>query len=358
VIAGISATVIGAALVASRTAPGRNLDAIARPCLFAASIATARGSAMSIAFVFPGQGSQAVGMGKDLAGAFPEAKAVFAEVDAALGQKLSTLMWEGPADQLTLTENAQPALMAVSMAVMRVLEARGVRLGHKVKLVAGHSLGEYSALAAAGTFTLADTARLLKLRGQAMQRAVPVGVGAMAALLGVGLEAARKIAAAAAQGEVCDIANDNEPTQVVLSGHKSAIDRVGEVGKAHGLRRAMPLPVSAPFHCALMKPAADAMAEALAKVAMKAPAVPVVANVLALPITDPAEIRKRLVEQVCGTVRWRECVQAMAAAGVTELYEIGSGKVLSGLAGRIDKALKAQPVGTPADIAAVAGALA
>lgn len=312
---------------------------------------------MSIALVFPGQGSQAVGMGRDLAMAFPEAKAVFEEVDAALGQNLSQIMWEGPAETLTLTENAQPALMAVSLAVMRVLEAKGVRLGGAIKLVAGHSLGEYSALAAAGTFTLADTARLLKLRGQAMQKAVPVGQGAMAALLGVGLDVARKIAAEAAQGDVCEVANDNEPTQVVLSGHKTAIDRVGEAGKAHGLRRALPLPVSAPFHCALMRPAADAMADALAKVDMKAPRVPVVANVVAAPISDPAEIRRRLVEQVCGTVRWRECVEAMAKAGVTHLYEIGSGKVLCGLAGRIDKSLKSQPVGTPADIDAALAAL-
>ncbi len=307
---------------------------------------------MSIALVFPGQGSQAVGMGSDLAKAFPEAKAVFDEVDAALGQKLSQIMWEGPAETLTLTENAQPALMAVSLAVMRVLQARGVAFGKSIKFVAGHSLGEYSALAAAGTFSVADTARLLKLRGQSMQKAVPVGQGAMAALLGVGLDVARKIAADAAQGDVCEVANDNEPTQVVLSGHKSAIDRVGEVGKAHGLRRALPLPVSAPFHCALMKPAADAMAEALARIEMKAPAVPVVSNVVAAPIADPANIRKRLVEQVCGTVRWRECVLAMAAAGVTQMFEIGSGKVLTGLAGRIDKSLKAQPVGSPSDIEA------
>ena len=313
---------------------------------------------MARAFIFPGQGSQAVGMGKALADAHPAARAVFEEVDAALGQKLSEIMWSGPAETLTLTENAQPALMAVSMAVMRVLEAElGLKLAGQVQFVAGHSLGEYSALAAAGTFTIGDAARLLKLRGQAMQKAVPVGIGAMAALLGVSIDVARKIAADAAQGDVCDVANDNDPTQVVLSGHKSAIDRVAEVGKAHGLRRAMPLPVSAPFHCRLMQPAADAMAEALSKVSMKAPVVPVVSNVLAAPISDPADIRKRLVEQVTGTVRWRECMLAMAAAGVTEFYEIGSGKVLSGLAGRIDKSLRSTPIGTPDDIKAVAAAL-
>jgi [acyl-carrier-protein] S-malonyltransferase len=297
-------------------------------------------------------------MGKALAEAFPSARAVFDEVDDALGQKLSQIMWEGPIETLTLTENAQPALMASSLAVMRVLEVeKGISLKGAASFVAGHSLGEYSALAAAGTFSVADTARLLKLRGQAMQKAVPVGVGAMAALLGVGLDVARKIAADAAQGDVCDVANDNDPTQVVLSGHKTAIDRVGEVGKAHGLRRAMPLPVSAPFHCRLMQPAADAMAEALGRVDMKSPVVPVIANVLAAPISDPAEIRRRLVEQVTGTVRWRECVEAMARAGVTEVYEIGTGKVLSGLVGRIDKSIKATPVGLPADIDAAAAAL-
>jgi [acyl-carrier-protein] S-malonyltransferase len=313
---------------------------------------------MAIALVFPGQGSQAVGMGKDLALQFPAAKAVFDEIDAALGQKLSAIMWEGPPETLVLTENAQPALMAVSMAVMRVLEKeKGFNLASRVKFVAGHSLGEYSALAAAGAFSIADAARLLKLRGQAMQKAVPVGVGAMAALLGVGLDAAKLIAADAAQGDVCDIANDNDATQVVLSGHKSAIDRVAEVGKKHGLRRAMPLPVSAPFHCRLMQPAADAMAEALAKVTIHKPVVPLIANVLAAPISDPTEIKKRLVEQVTGTVRWRECVLAMADAGVTDMYEVGSGKVLSGLAGRIDKRLKGTPVGAPADIDAVVAAL-
>ncbi|MCU0954410.1 MAG: ACP S-malonyltransferase [Hyphomicrobium sp.] len=312
---------------------------------------------MAVAFVFPGQGSQDVGMGRDLALTYKAAADVFAEVDEALGQKLSQIIWEGPKETLTLTENAQPALMAVSVAVMRVLEReKGFSLADKVKFVAGHSLGEYSALAAAGAFSLADTARLLRLRGQAMQKAVPVGQGAMTALLGVGIDAARKVAEAAAEGDVCQVANDNEPTQVVLSGHKSAIDRVPEAGKAFGVRRAIPLPVSAPFHCALMQPAADAMAEALAKVEVKKPAVPVVANVLAAPISDPDEIRRRLVEQVTGTVRWRECVLYMAANGITDVYEIGSGKVLSGLAGRIDKALKAMPVGTPADIdAALAG---
>jgi [acyl-carrier-protein] S-malonyltransferase len=312
---------------------------------------------MSLALMFPGQGSQAVGMGRDLAEAFPAARAVFQEVDEALGQKLSEIMWQGPQETLTLTENAQPALMAHSMAVIRVLQAeKGLDLAKHVSFVAGHSLGEYSALAAAGAFTIGDAARLLKLRGQSMQKAVPVGQGAMAALLGVGLDVARKIAADAAQGDVCDIANDNEPTQVVLSGHKTAIDRVAEVGKVHGLRRAIPLPVSAPFHCRLLQPAADAMAEALATVVVRRPIVPVIANVLAAPISDPDEIKRRLVEQVTGTVRWRECVLAMASAGVTTLLEVGSGKVLTGLAGRIDKGLKAQAVGTPADIDAV-GAL-
>ncbi len=254
-------------------------------------------------------------------------------------------------ETLTLTENAQPALMAVSMAVMRVLEKeKGVSLKDKVRFVAGHSLGEYSALAAAGAFTLSDTARLLKLRGQAMQAAVPVGQGAMTALLGVGIEAAAKLAAAAAQGDVCQVANDNEPTQVVLSGHKTAIDRVPGLAKDFGVRRAVPLPVSAPFHCALMQPAADAMAAALAKVDVKAPVVPVVANVLASAISDPSEIKARLVEQVCGTVRWRECVQYMAGQGITTMIEVGSGKVLAGLAKRIEGSLTAQSVGTPADI--------
>lgn len=308
---------------------------------------------MTIAFVFPGQGSQAVGMGAELAKAHASARAVFDEVDAALGQPLSQIMFNGPAETLTLTENAQPALMAVSLAVMRVLEVeKGFRLTDKVKYVAGHSLGEYSALAAAGAISVADAARLLRTRGQAMQAAVPVGQGAMAALLGVGKEAAEKLAAEAAQGEVCQLANDNEPTQAVISGAKTAIDRASALAKAHGVRRFMPLNVSAPFHCALMQPAADAMAEALAKVEVRAPAVPVVANVLAAPISDPVEIRKRLIEQVTGTVRWRECVARMAADGVTHLYEIGSGKVLAGLAKRIVPTLNAVSVGTPADIEA------
>ncbi len=293
-------------------------------------------------------------MGRALATEFQAARDVFAEVDEALGQKLSALMWDGPKETLTLTENAQPALMAVSVAAVRVLEREaGLDLNRHVAYVAGHSLGEYSALAAAGTFGLADTARLLRLRGQAMQAAVPVGQGAMAALLGVGIDTARLIAAAAAQGEVCDVANDNDPTQVVLSGHKSAIDRVAEAGKAHGLRRAVMLPVSAPFHCALMRPAADAMAEALRHVAMQAPTVPVIANVTAEPVSDPAEIRRLLVEQVTGTVRWRECVLTMAAKGVTDIIEVGAGKVLAGLVKRIDPQLKALSVGSPDDLAAV-----
>jgi [acyl-carrier-protein] S-malonyltransferase len=312
---------------------------------------------MSIAFVFPGQGSQAAGMGAELANAYPAARAVFDEVDAALHQKLSNLMFDGPLDTLTLTENAQPALMAVSLAVIRVLETEGFQLSGKVQCVAGHSLGEYSALAAAGALTIADAARLLKARGKAMQTAVPVGQGAMAALLGVGKDAAEKLATAAAQGEVCQVANDNEPTQAVISGTKSAIDRAAELAKAHGVRRFMPLNVSAPFHCALMQPAADAMAEALAKVDIRKPVVPLYSNVLAAPISDPAEIRKRLIEQVTGTVRWRESIAAMAAAGITDIYEIGSGKVLAGLAKRIVPTLQAMSLGTPQEIQAALPAL-
>jgi [acyl-carrier-protein] S-malonyltransferase len=308
---------------------------------------------MAVAFVFPGQGSQAVGMGAELAKTHAAARATFEEVDAALGQKLSEIMFNGPLENLTLTQNAQPALMAVSLAVMRVLEReKGLRLSERVKYVAGHSLGEYSALAAAGALSVTDAARLLRTRGLAMQAAVPVGQGAMAALLGVGKDAGEKLAAAAAQGEVCQLANDNEPTQVVISGAKTAVDRAAPLAKTYGVRRFMPLNVSAPFHCALMQPAADVMAEALAKVDMKRPAVPLIANVLAAPISDPAEIKKRLVEQVTGTVRWRECVAAMAADGVTEIYEIGSGKVLAGLAKRIAPSLNATSLGAPQDIEA------
>ena len=313
---------------------------------------------MAVAFVFPGQGSQEVGMGREFAETYKAARDVFDEVDDALGEPLSRTIWEGPKDVLTLTENAQPALMAVSMAVVRVLEReKGVSLADRVSYVAGHSLGEYSALAAAGALSVTDAARLLRARGKAMQQAVPVGQGAMAALLGVGLDVAEKVAAEAAQGDVCQVANDNEPTQVVLSGHKSAIDRVAEIGRKHGVRRALPLPVSAPFHCSLMQPAADVMAEELSKVEVRRPVVPVVANVLAEPISDPDEIRKRLVEQVTGTVRWRECVQKMGALGVTDFYEIGAGKVLAGLVKRILKDAKAMSVGTPADVDAALAAL-
>lgn len=309
---------------------------------------------MTRAFTFPGQGSQAVGMGQALAEASATAREVFQEVDEALGQSLSKLMFTGPEDQLILTENAQPALMAVSVAVMRILEKEaGVNLAQKARFVAGHSLGEYSALAAAGSITLADTARLLKRRGLAMQRAVPVGVGAMAALLGVDLEVAREIAAEAAQGQVCTAANDNAPGQVVISGHREAIERAIEIGKEKGARRSMLLPVSAPFHCALMAPAADEMAEALAAVTIKAPAVPLVANITASQVSDPNEIRKLLVEQVTGSVRWRECVEYMAANGVTEVIELGAGKALTGMAKRISKDLIASAAGTPDEIDAL-----
>ena len=308
---------------------------------------------MTAAFVFPGQGSQAVGMGKALAEAFAPARAVFEEVDAALGEKLTATMWEGPADRLTLTENAQPALMAVSLAAMRVLEAEaGVDLKRDARYVAGHSLGEYSALAAAGAFSIADTARLLRIRGRAMQQAVRVGSGAMAALLGLELDAAVAVAAEAAQGEVCQAANDNDGGQVVVSGSKAAVERAIEIAKAKGARRAMLLQVSAPFHCALMQPAADAMAEAMGKTNVKAPMVPVVANVVAGPISDPQEIVRRLVEQVTGTVRWRECVAFMAGDGVKTFYEVGAGKVLTGLLKRIADGTTGVTIGTPDDVAA------
>jgi [acyl-carrier-protein] S-malonyltransferase len=315
---------------------------------------------MGIAFTFPGQGSQFVGMGKDLAEAFASARAVFDEVDDALGDRLSQVMWEGPADQLTLTANTQPALMAVSMAVMRVLEAeKGVQIS-AAKFVAGHSLGEYSALAAAGALSLADTARLLRLRGAAMQAAVPVGEGAMAALLGVDVEAAAKIAAeaAGATGLVCGVANDNAEGQVVVSGAKAAIDKAMAISKDYGARRAIPLPVSAPFHCALMQPAADRMAAALAEVEIKAPAVPLVANVLAEAIAEPDSIRQRLVEQVTGTVRWRESGAYMAEHGVTMLYEIGAGRVLTGLVRRIDERLDGRAIGTVPEIESAGGQIA
>ncbi|MCE1237145.1 MAG: ACP S-malonyltransferase [Hyphomicrobiales bacterium] len=305
---------------------------------------------MTIAFTFPGQGSQAVGMGKALADAYPTAAEVFAEVDDALGQKLTQLMWEGPEAELTLTENAQPALMAVSLAAMRVLEEKGISVARDAAFVAGHSLGEYSALAAAGSLSIADTARLLKIRGRAMQAAVPVGQGAMAALLGLSFADAAAVAAEAAQGEVCQAANDNADGQVVVSGAKAAIERAVDLAKSRGAKRAMMLNVSAPFHCALMRPAADAMAEALAAVEIRRPVVPLVANVLAASISDPAEIRRRLVEQVTGTVRWRESVQYLAAHGVGRLYEIGSGKVLTGLVKRIVDGVEGVAVGTPDDV--------
>ena len=309
---------------------------------------------MATAFVFPGQGSQILGMGKALAEAFSAARAVFEEVDASLGQHLTKIMWDGPEAELTLTENAQPALMAVSVAVMRVLEAEhGVSLSKVAKFVAGHSLGEYSALAAAGTFSLGDAARLLKIRGKAMQAAVPVGQGAMAALLGLDFATAAAVAAEAAQGEVCQVANDNSDGQVVVSGSKAAVDRACEIAKAKGAKRAILLAVSAPFHCALMRPAADAMAEALGKVKMNAPVVPVIANVLAGPLTNPLAIRDALVRQVTDTVRWRECVAYMAQNGVKVFVEAGTGKVLTGLAKKNAPEALAVNVGTPDEIAAL-----
>ncbi|MGJ3259439.1 MAG: ACP S-malonyltransferase [Rhodospirillales bacterium] len=313
---------------------------------------------MSRAFVFPGQGSQAVGMGKEFADAFPAAREVFEEVDDALEQKLSKLMFEGPDDDLTLTENAQPALMAVSMAAMAVLKSEGgIELAKVADFVAGHSLGEYSALAAAGTFSLADTARLLKIRGKAMQQAVPVGEGAMAALLGLDLKQAREVVDEAAGGDVLANANDNAPGQVVVSGQREAVERAVEIAKEKGAKRAMLLQVSAPFHCPMMAPAADVMAEALAAVDIVAPSVPLIANVTAAPVEDPAEIRRLLVEQVTGMVRWRESCLTMRDKGVDTMVEVGAGKVLSGLARRIDRDLAASNIGNPADIEAFLGAL-
>jgi [acyl-carrier-protein] S-malonyltransferase len=309
------------------------------------------------AFTFPGQGAQAVGMGRDLAQAYPAAVAVFDEVDEALGEKLSALIWDGPAEELTLTANAQPALMATSIAAMRAMEAEGVTV-EAASFVAGHSLGEYSALCAAGALSLSDTARLLRTRGQAMQAAVPVGVGAMAALLGLDFATAQAVAKEAAQGEVCQAANDNDPGQVVVSGHKDAVERAVEIAKTKGAKRALLLPVSAPFHCALMQPAADVMAEALAGVEIAVPKVPLVANVRAEAVSDPAEIRALLVAQVTGSVRWRESVLWLAGHGVTELVEIGAGKALSGMARRIDRELTTRAVNTAADVKTLAEALA
>ncbi len=306
---------------------------------------------MSRAFVFPGQGAQSIGMGKTLADAYPAARAVFDEVDDALGESLSALIWEGDQDALTLTANAQPALMATSLAAVRALEAEG--LGpDTASYVAGHSLGEYSALAAAGAMTVADTARLLRARGTAMQAAVPVGVGAMAALLGLDFATVAEVAAEAAQGQVCQAANDNDPAQVVVSGHKEAVERALEIAKARGARRAVLLPVSAPFHCALMQPAADAMAIALSDVTIVAPKPPLVANVRAAAVSDPDEIRGLLVEQVTGSVRWRESVEWMAGNGVTEIWEIGAGKALTGMVRRIAKDVETRAVASPEDVSA------
>jgi [acyl-carrier-protein] S-malonyltransferase len=311
---------------------------------------------MPLAFVFPGQGSQAVGMGRDLADAFAAARHTFEEVDDALSLRLSRLIFEGPPDDLNLTENTQPALMAVSLAVFRVLIDQGMpTLDRTAQSVAGHSLGEYSALAAAGSFTLADAARLLRLRGLAMQQAVPVGTGAMAAILGADLDAVRAIAAAAEADpegvpEVCQPANDNAPGQIVVSGHRGAVERAIALAAERGFRRAILLPVSAPFHCRLMQPAADAMAEALDAAAIAPPAVPVVANMTARPVDTPSDIRRLLVEQVTGMVRWRESVLAMKEAGIDRIVELGAGKVLAGLVKRIDGEIVVSSVGAPSDI--------
>ena len=314
----------------------------------------ARGDKMSRAFVFPGQGAQTIGMGRALAAAYPAAKAVFDEVDAALGENLSALIWDGSIEDLTLTQNAQPALMATSIAALRALEAEGIGLD-TVTFVAGHSLGEYSALCAVGSLELADTARLLRIRGKAMQAAVPVGVGAMAALLGLDFEQAAEVAAEAAQGEVCQAANDNDPAQVVVSGHRAAVERALDIAKARGAKRAILLPVSAPFHCALMQPAAAVMAEALAGVVVLAPRIPVVVNVRAEAVVDEALIRNLLVAQVTGSVRWRESVLWMAGAGVTEFWEIGAGKALSGMIKRTVPGAVTRAIGSPEDVLAAKG---
>ena len=311
---------------------------------------------MSRAFVFPGQGAQAVGMGRDLAEAYPAARAVFDEVDEALGEKLSELIWEGDIETLTLTENAQPALMATSLAALRALASEGAGIEASA-FVAGHSLGEYSALAAAEALSITDTARLLRTRGKAMQQAVPVGEGAMAAVLGLDLAAVQAVAQEAAQGEVCAAANDNDPAQVVVSGTRAAVERAVEIAKGKGAKRALLLPVSAPFHCALMQPAAAVMAEALAEVDIAAPRVPVVANVRAEAVQDPDEIRALLVEQVTHAVRWRESVQWMAGQGVDEIWEIGAGKALSGMVRRIEKSVAVRAIGAPKDIAEAVAAL-
>ena len=311
---------------------------------------------MSRAFVFPGQGAQTIGMGRALAEAYPAAKAVFDEVDAALGENLSALIWDGEIAELTLTRNAQPALMATSIAALRALEAEGLGL-EQASFVAGHSLGEYSALCAAGSLTLSDTARLLRIRGQAMQEAVPVGIGAMAVLLGLDFEAAIAVAAEAAQGEVCQAANDNDPAQVVVSGHKAAVERAVEIAKARGAKRAMILPVSAPFHCALMQPAAHVMAEALAATPILAPKVPIVVNVRAEAVTEPDRILDLLIAQVTGSVRWRESVLWMRTAGVTEFWEIGAGKALSGMIRRIAPEATTRAVQTDEDVRAAAGSV-
>ncbi len=312
---------------------------------------------MTRAFIFPGQGAQTIGMGRDLAEAYPSARAVFDEVDEALGEKLSALIWDGEIETLTLTRNAQPALMATSLAAMAALNSEGIEVT-AAAYVAGHSLGEYSALCAAGGLTLADTARLLRLRGEAMQAAVPAGEGAMAAILGLDLATVEDVAAEAAQGDVCEAANDNDPAQVVISGAKAAVERACEIAKARGAKRALMLPVSAPFHCALMQPAADAMARALEGVDLNAPVVPLVGNVIARAESSAMVIRNNLVDQVTGRVRWRESVAWMAAEGVTEMYEIGAGKALSGMVKRIDRAITPYAIGTPDDIAKALATLA